>query len=122
MGDHDHADAIPAQSADQSDDLHPGAPVLSEGRLVENQDPGGGRQRGGDRETALLPARKRVGIGPCVPSEIESGKQILGTRPGRLLVHARAQGPQHDLVENGPSCELMLGILEHVGDSGGQLP
>ena len=120
MGDDDDADAVAAQPVDEVDDLHPGAAVLPEGRLVENQHAWGGGERRGHGEPAFFASGQRVRVDVLVPAEVEAFEQIVRAAAGFIGRDAGAQRPEHDFVDDAAPGELVFGVLENVGDTGGE--
>ena len=89
----DEADAAArvTQRRQQAEQLAPGAPVLAERRLVEDEQRRRGGQRGGHRETSLLTAgqRERVRLGEAVRGGAARGarrrdvRRLAPSRPAR---------------------------------------
>ncbi len=114
--DDDDADAVGAQGVDEAHDLHPCAPVLPEGRLVEDQHARCGGERGGHGQAPLFAAGQCVGVHLRVLVEVEPAQQCHAALAGGGLVHAGACGPEHDFAEHARAGELVFGVLEDVGD------
>ena len=120
MRDHDDAHAVAAQAVDQAHDLHPGAPVLAEGRLVEDEHARRRGQGGGHGQPPFLAAGERVRVLLGVLDEPEPRQQFTRAALRLRLIAPGAQRPEHHLLQYAAARELVLGVLEHVGDAGGQ--
>ena len=120
VGDDDDADAVAAQPVDEVDDLHPSTAVLPERRFVKNQHAWGGGERCGHGEPAFFASGQRVRVDVLVPAEVEAFKQVVRAAAGFVGRDAGAQRPEHDFVDDAASGELVFGVLENVGDAGGE--
>ena len=110
-----HDDGSPgvAVGREERGELGPRAGVLPEGRLVEQQHARLGRERGGDRQPALLAAAQQEGARRREvrqPQSLEQGVDALGVGPadGELIAHRRGH-------------ELVLGVLEDDAEPLGEL-
>ena len=112
-----HRAAFLGERADHAQHLADQLGVERRGRLVEQQHLGVHRQRAGDGDALLLPARepRRVGLG--LVGEADAGELGLGARArlGLALAAHRAQ-PLHHVAERGHVRE-QVELLEHHADA-----
>ena len=121
MGDRHDGRPLVAQAGQQRDQLRPRARVLTEGRLVQHQDAGGGGEDGGDGEPALLPSRERVRVGGGQRGQPQPLQQLVHAGGRRDLVHSERARPDLELAAYRPGEQLMLRVLEDGADTGEKL-
>ena len=110
-----------AQRREHAGDRRPGVPVLTDRRLVGEQQ--GGLVDGGGREgePALLAAGEPARVEPGAVRQPEPGEEGVGARPGLGVVTAeRPRGGEH-LVADGPGDDGAGGALRHPRDAGGEV-
>ncbi len=121
VGGHDHRAAAVHQPRQQRQHLVPGAAVLAERRLVEDDGLRCRGQGGRDRKPPLLPARQGEGVRLPDAVEAQPLSQLRGALPRLRLGQAGPDRSEGKLVRHPAGQELVLGILEDRTDAGNQL-
>ena len=116
----DDGATLVAQIPQEREQLVGTCAVLTERRLIEDEDAGARDQGGHNREAALLAAGEEEGVRAPLRSESEPFEQRVGALADLRLGEVLPSRAVRDLVEHRVCDELMFRILEDEADAGGQ--